>query len=245
MTTRGTACSRQNAASSAMPAVSLLKLASRCPGSMQTSSLAFETSTPQIVFFTVTCLVHAIGTQATVRSCVTWRRSQSSPAVVAERVTGDIATRFGRWPPAKALSRFHRTNPGRADTRGNRSPDGAKRNPGTARQRMKNPGLRYAPSGLRDRLRAHNRLQIIIRLDDLDQTILGGAVAAIGVGMVLLDQRLVLGLDVLKGGFGGESHHLQRLALGVHHLAGFGLGLGARSRPPAAAAVELGEHAER
>ena len=101
-----------------MPAVSLLKLASRCPGSIQTSSLAFETSTPQIVFFTVTCLVHAIGTQATVRSCVTWRRSQSSPTVVAGGGTGDIATRFGRWPPAKALSRFHRTNSGRADTRG-------------------------------------------------------------------------------------------------------------------------------
>src|SRR5450755_584342 len=103
-----------------MPAVSLLKLANRCPGSMQTSSLAFETSTPQIVFFTVTCLVHAIGTQATVRSCVTWRRSQSSPTVVAGGGTGDIATRFGRWPPAKALSRFHRTNSGRADTRGPR-----------------------------------------------------------------------------------------------------------------------------
>src|SRR5437660_1364242 len=101
-----------------MPAVSLLKLASRCPGSMQTSSLAFETSTPQIVFFTVTCLVHAIGTQATVQSCVTWRRSLSSPTVVAGGGTGDIATRFGRWPPAKALSRFHRTNSGRADTRG-------------------------------------------------------------------------------------------------------------------------------
>src|SRR5690348_12467629 len=101
-----------------MPTVSLLKLASRCPGSMQTSSLAFETSTPQIVFFTVTCLVHAIGTQATIRSCVTRRRSQSSPTVVAEGETGDIATRFGRWPPAKAPSRFHRTNSGRADTRG-------------------------------------------------------------------------------------------------------------------------------
>src|ERR1700739_2681664 len=101
-----------------MPAGSLLKLATRCPGSTQTSSLAFETSTPQIVFFTVTCLVHAIGTQATVRSCVTWRRSQSSPTVVAGGVTGDIATRLVVWPPARALSRFHRTNHGRADTRG-------------------------------------------------------------------------------------------------------------------------------
>src|SRR6186713_3139786 len=118
MTTSFTACLRQNAANFAMPAVSLSKLANRCPGSMQTSSLAFETSTPQIVFFTVTCLVHAIGTQATVRSYVTWRRSQSSPTVVAGGVTGDIATRLGRWPPAKALSRFHRTNDGRADTRG-------------------------------------------------------------------------------------------------------------------------------
>ena len=88
-------------------------------------------------------------------------------------------------------------------------------------------------------------LQIIIRLDDLDQAILGGAVATIGVGMVLLDQRLVLRLDLLKGGFGGEAHHLQRLALGVHHFSGFDLGLAPWSGAPAAATVELGEHAER
>src|SRR4029079_7514911 len=109
-----------------------------------------------------------------------------------------------------------------------------------------NPGLRFASSGLlTTQLRAaHHVLEIIIRLDDLDQAVLGGAVAAIGVGMVLLNQRLVLGLDVLEAGFGGETHHLQRLALGVHHLAGFGLDLGARSGAPAAAAVKLGEHAE-
>jgi hypothetical protein len=71
-----------------------------------------------MVFFTVTCLVRAIAIQATVRSCVTWRRSQSSPTVDAGGVTGDIATRFGRWPPAKALSRFHRTDSIQADTRG-------------------------------------------------------------------------------------------------------------------------------
>jgi hypothetical protein len=60
MTTSSTACKRQNSASSAMPAASLSKLAGRLPGSMQTSSLFFETSTPQIVRITVTCLVRAI-----------------------------------------------------------------------------------------------------------------------------------------------------------------------------------------
>src|SRR5262249_32586164 len=71
-----------------------------------------------IVFFTVTCLVHAIGTQATVRSCVTWRRSQSSPTVVAGG--GNGRHRHALWPVAtgQSASRFHRTNHGRADTRG-------------------------------------------------------------------------------------------------------------------------------
>ncbi len=45
----------------------------------------------------------------TVRSFVTTAKIPSSPAVVAKGVSGDIAARFGRWPPAKALSRFHRT----------------------------------------------------------------------------------------------------------------------------------------
>src|ERR1700722_15816689 len=85
-----------------MPAVSLLKLANRCPGSMQTSSLAFETSTPQIVFFTVTCLVHAIGTQATVRSCVTWRRSQSLTHGCSRR--GNGRHRHALWPVATGQS---------------------------------------------------------------------------------------------------------------------------------------------
>src|SRR6185503_2987766 len=95
---------------------------------------------------------------------------------------------------------------------------------------------------------ADDRLEIIIRLDDLDQAILGGAVAAIGVGMVLLHQQLVFCLHRFQRRIGAEPHHLQRLALGVHHFSGFGLGLAgsaSRTRPPTAAAVELREHAER
>src|SRR6202035_1883803 len=46
---------------------------------------------------------------ATVRSCVTTAKIPGSPTVVAGGVSGDIAARCGRWPPAKALSRFHRT----------------------------------------------------------------------------------------------------------------------------------------
>src|ERR1700748_2658484 len=75
------------------------------------------------------------------------------------------------------------------------------------------------------RLGADHRLEIIIRLDDFDQAILGGTVAAIGVGMVLLDQRLVFRLDVFQRGVRSETHHLQRLALGVEYFSGFGLGL--------------------
>src|SRR5581483_4605542 len=45
----------------------------------------------------------------TVRSCVTVAKIPGSPTVVAGGRTGDIAKRRGRWPPAPALSRFHRT----------------------------------------------------------------------------------------------------------------------------------------
>src|ERR1700738_2686351 len=96
---------------------------------------------------------------------------------------------------------------------------------------------------------AHYGLQIIIRLDDFDQAIFGGAVAAIGIGMVLLHQRLVFRLDDLERRIRTEPHHLQRLALGVEYFSGLRLGFVANARartgPPAAAAIELAEHAER
>src|ERR1700728_4171087 len=65
--------------------------------------------------------------------------------------------------------------------------------------------------------------------------------------MVLLHQCLVFGLHGLKRRVGAEPHHLQGLALGVENLPGFNLGLstGARSGPPAPAAIEFAEHAER
>src|SRR6202165_6246929 len=83
---------------------------------------------------------------------------------------------------------------------------------------------------------AHHGFKIIIRFDDFDQAIFGGAVAAIGVGMVLLHQRLVLRLDGFERCVGAEPHYLQRLALGVEYLPGFDLGLAggpALTRPPA------------
>ncbi len=63
--------------------------------------------------------------------------------------------------------------------------------------RLRSPsfGGQVAASGLTKRrslARAHHGLQIIVGLDDLDQAILGRAVAAIGVGVMLLHQRLVL-----------------------------------------------------
>src|SRR3984885_4075391 len=95
---------------------------------------------------------------------------------------------------------------------------------------------------------AHHRLEIIIALGHLDRATLGRAVPAIGVGMVLLHQRLVFGLDGFERRIGAEPHHLQRLTLGVEDLSGLDLGFAgsaAGTRPPAAAAVELGEHTER
>src|SRR5882724_1555336 len=72
---------------------------------------------------------------------------------------------------------------------------------------------------------AHDRLEIVICLDDFDQAIFGRTVAAIGVGMVLLHQRLVFRLDDLKRRIRAEPHHLQRLALGVEYFSGFRLRL--------------------
>src|SRR6266853_1930865 len=89
---------------------------------------------------------------------------------------------------------------------------------------------------------AHHGFKIIIRLDDFDQAIFGGAVAAIGVGMVLLHQRLVFGLDGLERRIGAEPHHLQRLAFGVEYFSGFDLGLAggaARARPPTLSSLNM------
>ena len=93
-------------------------------------------------------------------------------------------------------------------------------------------GLYWGYAGLSA---ANHRLEIIIRLDDLDQAILGGAVAAIGVGMVLLDQRLVFGLDGFERRIRTEPHHLQRLALGIEYFSGFDLGLAGGPHPDPAA----------
>src|SRR5467141_4685680 len=101
------------------------------------------------------------------------------------------------------------------------------------RDAAKTPLLRMMDTSASARA-AHHRLEIIIRLDDFDQAVLGGAVAAIGVRMVLLHQRLVFGLDGLERRIGAEPHHLQRLAFGVEYFSGFDLGLAgaARARPP-------------
>src|SRR5215813_3489938 len=84
-------------------------------------------------------------------------------------------------------------------------------------------------------------LQIIIRLDDLAQLILGGAVAAVGVGMMALHQLLEARLDLAALGVGLEPERMQRLALGVAHGAPLGLARVGLARPPA----QLAEHAER
>src|SRR5215467_2567139 len=85
-------------------------------------------------------------------------------------------------------------------------------------------------------------LQIIIRLDDLAQLVLGGAIAAVGVGMMALHQLLEARLDRGTLGVGLEPEGVQRLALGIAHRAALRLlpRVG-RARPTA----ELAEHAER
>src|SRR5258705_1612830 len=85
------------------------------------------------------------------------------------------------------------------------------------RDAAKTPLLRMTDRSASARA-AHYRLEIVIRLDDFDQAVFCGAVAAIGVGMVLLHQRLVFRLDGFERRIGAEPHHLQRLALGVEHL---------------------------
>src|SRR5258707_3317704 len=115
------------------------------------------------------------------------------------------------------------------------------------RDAAKTPLLRMTDTSASARA-AHHRLEIIIRLDDFDQAVFGGAVAAIGVGMVLLHQRLVFRLDGFQRCIGTEPHHLQRLAFGVEDLSGFDPGLAggpAWTRPPAAASLEFAVHAER
>jgi hypothetical protein len=86
-----------------------LKLPRTESGTTQASRPAFETSTPQMIFITVTCLVRCDCDQPTVRSYLTTATIPDPPAVVAKGVSGDVAALLGRGPPAKALSRFHRT----------------------------------------------------------------------------------------------------------------------------------------
>src|SRR5690349_19672746 len=59
------------------------------------------------------------------------------------------------------------------------------------------------------------------RLDDLDESVRGRAVYAIGVGVVTLDQLLEARLDLHLAGAGLEAERVERLALGVAHRARF------------------------
>src|ERR1700689_965193 len=62
----------QKAARAAMPSLLLAKEPDAPSRPMRASREADEISTPQIMRVTVTCLVCAMGSHATVRSCVTW-----------------------------------------------------------------------------------------------------------------------------------------------------------------------------
>ena len=59
------------------------------------------------------------------------------------------------------------------------------------------------------------------------------AVAAIGVGMMALHQRLEPGLDLGRGGVGFKPERVERLALGIADDAGFAAAPVARLRPRA------------
>src|ERR1700690_506460 len=83
------------------------------------------------------------------------------------------------------------------------------------------------------------RFQVIVRLDDLDQPILGRAIAAIGVGMKLLHQFLEAHLHLMRGGANVEPEPIERLTFGVADRPG---GLRARLL---LAAQTFAEQAER
>src|SRR5262249_57190172 len=87
------------------------------------------------------------------------------------------------------------------------------------------------------------RLEIMVGLDDLAQPIFRGPIAAIGIGMMSLDQRLEPGLDLLGRGVRLEAERIERLALGIARRAELRqppLG----STPCAGQSAELPEHAE-
>ena len=95
------ACSRQNAASCRSRPRSLEPQRLVRRGPTRASKFSDETSTPQMIFVTVTCLVHAIDNRATVRSCVT--RGSGPKAHPRLWPEGD-----GRRPPREG-SGGHRT----------------------------------------------------------------------------------------------------------------------------------------
>src|SRR4051812_34938354 len=57
--------------------------------------------------------------------------------------------------------------------------------------------------------------QIVIGLNDLAQPVLGGAIAAIRIGMVALHQGLETRLDLGAGSAELEAERVERLALGI------------------------------
>src|SRR4029079_1628780 len=86
------------------------------------------------------------------------------------------------------------------------------------------------------------RFQIIIGRDDVAQLVLGGAIAAVGVGMMALHQHLEARFDDDLGGADLEPERLERLARGVVHGA---LAPARLCTGIALARAELTEHAER
>src|SRR5215467_7921975 len=83
-------------------------------------------------------------------------------------------------------------------------------------------------------------LEIRISLDDLAQPIFGRTIAAVGVGMMALHQRLELPLDLLCRGIRVEAERIERLALGIAHGTGF-RHAPLRAPPPAAPSAEFPE----
>src|SRR5450830_483948 len=65
------------------------------------------------------------------------------------------------------------------------------------------------------------RFQVVVRLDDLNEPLLGGAIPAIGVGMKLLHQFLKAQFHLGRRGADIEPESVERLALGIADLALF------------------------
>src|SRR5438445_4755911 len=107
MATSSTPCCWQKAANSAQPSGLLGKERVGPWGPIPASREKEETSTPQIILATVTCLVRAMEVWRTVRSCVTAAAVPKLPRGGCQRVAGALRRARGSRSRTPRLRHFH------------------------------------------------------------------------------------------------------------------------------------------